>query len=96
MTFGWLAGELVRRVDGRSLGQFVAEEIVAPLGVELWIGLPEAQEPRVSPIIGGLVPDDLDPAVKAMVELMMGPDHAGRSGAVAERGVQRRRGVEPP
>ena len=96
VTYGWLAGELVRRVDGRSLGQFVAEEIVAPLGVELWIGLPEALEPRVSPIIGGLVPDDLDPAVKAMVELMMGPTTRARSGAVAERRVQRRRGVEPP
>ena len=46
LTYGWLAGELVRRVDpaGRSLGTFVAEEIVAPVGggAELWIGLPDA------------------------------------------------------
>jgi CubicO group peptidase (beta-lactamase class C family) len=98
VTFGWLAGELVRRVDGRSLGQFVAEEIVAPLGVQLWIGLPEEQEPRVSPIIGGLVPDDLDPAVKAMVELMMGPaTRGGRalslSGAFSVDGAWNRRDV---
>ena len=98
MTYGWLAGELVRRVDGRSLGQFVADEIVAPLGVELWIGLPEAEEHRVSPIIGGLVSDDLDPAIKAMVELMMGPaTRGGRalslSGAFAVEGACNRRDV---
>ncbi|MET0458811.1 MAG: serine hydrolase domain-containing protein, partial [Ilumatobacteraceae bacterium] len=98
VTYGWLAGELVRRVTGRSLGQFVADEIVAPLGVELWIGLPEVQEPRVSPIIGGLIPDDLDPAIKAMIELMMGPTtRAGRalslSGAFEVDGAWNRRDV---
>jgi CubicO group peptidase (beta-lactamase class C family) len=98
VTYGWLAGELVRRVTGRSLGEFVAEEIVGPLGVELWIGLPEALEPRVSPIIGGLIPDDLDPAIKAMVELMMGPTtRAGRalslSGAFSVDGAWNRRDV---
>ena len=98
LTFGWLAGELVRRVDGRSLGQFVADEIVAPLDVDLWIGLPEAQEHRVSPIIGGLVSDDLDPAMKQMVELMMGPaTRGGRalslSGAFAVEGTWNRRDV---
>lgn len=49
ITFGTLAAELIRRVDGRGIGQFVAEEIVAPLGVDLWIGLPEAEEPRRAP-----------------------------------------------
>jgi CubicO group peptidase (beta-lactamase class C family) len=49
VTFGVLAGELIRRVDGRSAGRFVAEEIVRPLGVDLWIGLPEAEEPRRAP-----------------------------------------------
>jgi CubicO group peptidase (beta-lactamase class C family) len=48
ITFGWLAGELVRRVDGRSVGRFFAEEVAQPLELELWIGLPEGQEPRVA------------------------------------------------
>ena len=48
VTFGWLAGELVRRVDGRSLGTFVQEEICQPLGADLFIGLPESEEPRVA------------------------------------------------
>jgi CubicO group peptidase (beta-lactamase class C family) len=40
ITYGWLCGELLRRVDGRSLGRFFAEEIAEPLGLEIWIGLP--------------------------------------------------------
>jgi CubicO group peptidase (beta-lactamase class C family) len=40
ITFGWLCGELVRRVDGRSVGRFFAEEVAAPLGLDIWIGLP--------------------------------------------------------
>jgi len=52
ITFGWLAGEILRRVDGRSIGEFVADEIAGPLGVDVWIGLPERYEPRLSPLIG--------------------------------------------
>ena len=48
ITFGWLAGELVRRVDGRTIGRYFADEIAAPLGLDFWIGLPESEEPRVS------------------------------------------------
>jgi len=49
VTFGVLAGELVRRVDGRTVGRFIAEEIAGPLGLDVWIGLPEAEEPRRAP-----------------------------------------------
>src|SRR5215218_400171 len=77
VTYGWLAGELVRRVDGRSLGTFVADEIVKPLGVELWIGLPESEEPRVAPMIPSEQPTDLDPAVRAAIEAVLGPDSRG-------------------
>ena len=45
VTFGYLAGELIRRTDGRSPGQFLADEIAGPLGVELWIGLPRSRSP---------------------------------------------------
>ncbi|WP_028478844.1 serine hydrolase [Nocardia sp. CNY236] len=49
LTWGYLAGELIRRVSGRSVGEFLAAEIAEPLGLSLWIGLPEAQEYRVVP-----------------------------------------------
>jgi CubicO group peptidase (beta-lactamase class C family) len=54
MTFGWLAGELVRRVAGVSLGAYVAREIAGPLGADIFIGLPEAEEGRVAEIAGPL------------------------------------------
>ena len=53
ITFGWLAGELVRRVDGRNIGRFIAEEISNPLGGEIYVGLPERLERRVSPVNTG-------------------------------------------
>lgn len=51
-TYGWLAGELIRRVDPkkRSVGQFIREEISEPLNFEFFIGLPTNQEYRVSPL----------------------------------------------
>lgn len=48
LTFGWLAGELVKRVDGRTVGRFFADEVARPLDLEIWIGLPDAEESRVS------------------------------------------------
>src|SRR6201991_624214 len=56
LTYGWLVGEVVRRVSGRSIGTYLAEEIAAPLGLDLWIGLPKSEQHRVSRIITA-VPD---------------------------------------
>jgi CubicO group peptidase (beta-lactamase class C family) len=50
MTFGYLVGEVVRRITGRSLGTFFAEEVAAPLGLHAWIGLPEEQEKHVATV----------------------------------------------
>ena len=50
-TFGWTVGEMVRRAAGASLGTFFQNEVARPLGLDFWIGLPEAIEPRVAPII---------------------------------------------
>jgi CubicO group peptidase (beta-lactamase class C family) len=51
LTYGHLVGEVVRRIDGRSIGAFFHDEFAAPLGLEFWIGLPEQFEPRVAPMI---------------------------------------------
>lgn len=50
LTIGWIVGALIRRIDGRTLGRFFAEEIAGPLGLNAWIGLPEEQEHRVGKI----------------------------------------------
>jgi CubicO group peptidase (beta-lactamase class C family) len=47
-TYGFLAGELVRRVDGRSIGRFVAQEIAEPLSLSFFFGLPAAQDHRAA------------------------------------------------
>lgn len=45
LTYGWLLDELVRRVTGgRGAGQWIADEIARPLGLDLWVGLPAAEE----------------------------------------------------
>ncbi|MFF8906672.1 serine hydrolase domain-containing protein [Streptomyces olivaceoviridis] len=46
-TFSWLTGELLRRVTGRPVGEWIAEEIARPAGADLWLGLPESEHARV-------------------------------------------------
>ncbi|MBT3158803.1 beta-lactamase family protein [Streptomyces sp. CHA1] len=50
-TWGWLVGEVIRRVSGRTPGRFVADEIAAPLGLDFFIGLPVDQRSRVSRMV---------------------------------------------
>ena len=51
MTTGWLIGELIRRVSGKSLGEFFNIELGEPYGLNYWIGLPESKHERVAEII---------------------------------------------
>jgi CubicO group peptidase (beta-lactamase class C family) len=71
LTYGWLVSEVVRRVDGRSVARYLADELARPLGLETWIGLPEEHEPRVSRLESAPRPDD--PAIAAMLEQFLGP-----------------------
>jgi CubicO group peptidase (beta-lactamase class C family) len=48
VTFGYLAGEIFRRVDGRDMGRALREDIAEPFGLDLWIGLPESEFGRVA------------------------------------------------
>ncbi|MDD9380088.1 serine hydrolase [Streptomyces sp. ZAF1911] len=51
LTFGFLVGEIVRRITGRGLGAFFAEEVAGPLGADFHIGLPAEHDHRVAPLI---------------------------------------------
>jgi CubicO group peptidase (beta-lactamase class C family) len=68
LTFGWLCGEIVRRIDGRSVGRLFAEEVAEPLELEIWIGLPSELEPRVATLrhadTWGSHPQFSDPALR--------------------------------
>jgi CubicO group peptidase (beta-lactamase class C family) len=71
LTYGWLASEVVRRVDGRTVARYLADELVAPLDLDMWIGLPEHLEPRVSRLESTPRPDD--PTIRAVLEQFFGP-----------------------
>jgi CubicO group peptidase (beta-lactamase class C family) len=67
-TFGFLVGEVVRRVTGKTLGAFFADEVAGPLGLNSWIGLPYEVEPRVAHL--DLSPTPPDPT--AMADALLG------------------------
>jgi CubicO group peptidase (beta-lactamase class C family) len=48
ITFGYIAGEIFRRVDGRTMGTALREDLALPLDLDLWIGLPDGEFPRVA------------------------------------------------
>jgi CubicO group peptidase (beta-lactamase class C family) len=56
MTQGYLVGEVVRRVTGRSLGTVFREEIAGPLGADFHIGLPQSADARVAELIAPPAP----------------------------------------
>ena len=58
LTFGYLVGEVIRRVDGRTVGTFLAEEVAGPLGADFHIGLATEHDRRVAASIA-----DPDPAL---------------------------------
>ena len=51
MTFGYLVGELVRRITRKTLGRFFHGEVAAPLGADFHIGLAETEDHRVAEMI---------------------------------------------
>jgi CubicO group peptidase (beta-lactamase class C family) len=61
-TFGWLAGEVVRRVTGKPISAVLAEYITVPLGIsdEVFLGVPEAYLDRVAKLEAAGPPIDMD------------------------------------
>jgi CubicO group peptidase (beta-lactamase class C family) len=74
LTFGFLVGEVVRRVSGRSLGRFVADEIASPLGLDLYVGLPEGLADRVARLVPPPDPQPGDPLPRFLVQALTEPD----------------------
>ena len=51
VTFGWLVGEVVRRIAGKSLGTYVRDTFARPLGLDFHVGLAEREHARVADIL---------------------------------------------
>ncbi len=80
ITIGYLAGELFRIVDGRSMGTALREDFARPFGLDLWIGLPESEHGRVAQLRKPAAAPDLGPidAVKKVAFLDRGSAPGGR------------------
>jgi len=61
LTFGYLLGELVRRITGKTLGTFFREEVAIPLNGDFHIGVPEEVDHRVGELIPPPMPKPGDP-----------------------------------
>lgn len=77
-TYGFLVGEVVRCVAGKTLGAFFADEIAHPLALSSWIGLPEDVEHRVAHLVDAPTPSD---PVAALERLGLDPDAAREAAA---------------
>ena len=71
LTFGWLVGQVVRRISGVSLGTFLRQEVAGPLGIDFQVGFGAEHDHRVAEMIAPApVPGEPDP----LVELMKTPE----------------------
>lgn len=76
-SFGWILGELLRRITGESPGHYLATHIAEPLGLHYWVGLPPEELPRCATLVP---PEGGDDALAALlgadsltVRVMSGP-----------------------
>ncbi|MFN0094624.1 MAG: serine hydrolase domain-containing protein [Dehalococcoidia bacterium] len=79
VTYGWLVGEVIRRITGKSVGAFVQDEIARPLGVDFYVGMPASEDRRTASMIpqaGGLT-GAMDPTSLAARSLGIASPPAG-------------------
>ncbi len=73
LTFGWLVGEVIHRVSGLLPGEYFRAHIAEPLGLDSWIGVPEAEQERVARI--EVAPESWsDPSVIAAIAASVADD----------------------
>ena len=69
MTYGWLLGEVVRRITGEKPGDYFRKRLGDPLGLRTWIGLPAAARESVAWMEPPL-PDEDSAAARASAALL--------------------------
>ncbi|MFQ5699911.1 MAG: serine hydrolase domain-containing protein [Myxococcota bacterium] len=72
VTFGWLVGEVVRRISGQSLGAFFRERVAGPLGADFYIGFGPELDSRVADLIQG--PVHADDGASFFEEILKDPE----------------------
>jgi CubicO group peptidase (beta-lactamase class C family) len=76
LTYGWLAGEIIRRITGMGVEEFFVQRVVSPLKVDAWIGVPKEELPRVAQLYQAPLPPEasppvVDPEAAALAERVM-------------------------
>ena len=90
LTYGWIAGELVRRIDGRTIGTFFREEVAEPLGLDTWIGVSPADRRRVATVVDvgyHAIPRPLRAQVDAMIVALRDPTKLNGQAFLAHGGA---------
>lgn len=72
LTFGWLVGEVIRRIAGESVGAFVRRRLAEPLRLRLWVGLPPEEREHVAWLLPSL-PDTDPEAARANADVLGDP-----------------------
>jgi CubicO group peptidase (beta-lactamase class C family) len=74
VTFGWLVGEVVRRIAGKSLGAYVRDTFANPLDLDFHVGLAEREHARVADILQPAAPDPNGEAAQMFVRALADPE----------------------
>jgi CubicO group peptidase (beta-lactamase class C family) len=72
LTFGWLVGEVIRRITGKTPGRYLHDELAGPLGLDLHIGLDAKNDARTADMVPSPPPPPGAPNLFA--EIMKYPD----------------------
>lgn len=100
VTYGWLVGEVVRRITGKSLGTYFRDEVARPLGLDCHIGLAADQDARVAGLIPPPppTPDQMDLFAEIMKDLdsMLAKTFTNPLVAITEVNSRAWRGAEIP
>jgi CubicO group peptidase (beta-lactamase class C family) len=68
-SYGWILGEVIRRVDGRALGTFFREEIALPVGAtDTYLGTPVEHHARIPTILPTMWPEVMPPEARQYME----------------------------
>ncbi|MFB9275790.1 serine hydrolase domain-containing protein [Cohnella cellulosilytica] len=87
ITYGWILGEIARRVDGRAFSQILKEDICDPLGItDMYVGLPDGMEHRVALLEEpGFVPPSVDEDRPQAIPAWISPLHEWMNTPAARR-----------
>ena len=91
-TYGWIIGEIVRRVSARPPGAFLREEIADPLGVDFFVGTPASEQGRIADI----VPPSRNPLPEPDVTSMLAMAHNNPPWTFEDANTQAWREAEIP